>query len=203
MEEEAIHAAVAPPTEKKPLKYLHFKFTGRAGEYFRIWIVNVLLSILTLGIYSAWAKVRTKTFFYRHTWVDDTSFDYHADPRRILIGRIIIGTAFAALFISQYYAPVVYGILVCGLFLMMPWIVIKALSFNARNSSYRNVRFSFVGKLSEAFWVQVGLPICCALTLAPKQAYLSGVSGVSCGANATARRPEAVKRWHRVVVGEG
>ena len=155
MEEEAIDAAVAPPTEKKPLKYLHFKFTGSAGEYFRIWIVNVLLSILTLGIYSAWAKVRNKKYFYRHAWVDDTSFDYHADPKRILIGRVIIGAFFAVLFLSQYYNVVVYAILWCGLFLILPWILIKALSFNARNSSYRNVRFSFAGKLSEAFLVQV------------------------------------------------
>jgi uncharacterized membrane protein YjgN (DUF898 family) len=36
------------------------EFTGCAGEYFRIWIVNVCLSVLTLGIYSAWAKVRRK-----------------------------------------------------------------------------------------------------------------------------------------------
>lgn len=36
-----------------------FEFRGRGGEYFRIWIVNLALSLLTLGIYSAWAKVRT------------------------------------------------------------------------------------------------------------------------------------------------
>ena len=36
-----------------------FEFTGSGFEYFRIWIVNVLLTIVTFGIYSAWAKVRT------------------------------------------------------------------------------------------------------------------------------------------------
>ncbi len=33
-------------------------FTGTAGDYFRIWIANIALTLLTLGIYSAWAKVR-------------------------------------------------------------------------------------------------------------------------------------------------
>jgi len=33
---------------------LPFQFHGKTGEHFRIWIVNVLLSILTLGIYSTW-----------------------------------------------------------------------------------------------------------------------------------------------------
>ena len=35
-----------------------FRFTGTGGEYFRIWIVNVMLSVVTFGIYSAWAKAR-------------------------------------------------------------------------------------------------------------------------------------------------
>ena len=40
-------------------------FSGTGGEYFGIWIVNILLSMATLGIYSAWAKVRRMQFFYR------------------------------------------------------------------------------------------------------------------------------------------
>ena len=51
-------------------------FTGNAREYFGIWIVNLLLSILTLGIYSAWAKVRRKKYFYQHTLIDGAGFDY-------------------------------------------------------------------------------------------------------------------------------
>jgi len=42
-----------------------FYFTGKGGEYFRIWIVNICLTILTLGIYSAWATVRTRRYFIR------------------------------------------------------------------------------------------------------------------------------------------
>ena len=38
-------------------------FEGKTSEYFGIWIVNLLLSLLTLGIYSAWAKVRRKKYF--------------------------------------------------------------------------------------------------------------------------------------------
>ena len=65
-------------------------FKGRAGEYFGIWIVNVLLSILTLGIYSAWAKVRRVRYFYGNMYLDGHNFEYHAKPRQILIGRLIV-----------------------------------------------------------------------------------------------------------------
>ncbi|RYZ95608.1 MAG: DUF898 family protein, partial [Proteobacteria bacterium] len=41
------------PSAAAPRQTLEFR--GQAGEFFRIWIVNTLLTILTLGIYSAWA----------------------------------------------------------------------------------------------------------------------------------------------------
>ena len=39
------------------------KFKGKAAEYFGIWIVNLLLTVITIGIYGAWAKVRKKKYF--------------------------------------------------------------------------------------------------------------------------------------------
>ena len=66
-----------------------FQFNGQAGEYFKIWIVNILLTILTLGIYSAWAKVRRKRYFYGNTLLQDTAFEYLAQPIQILKGRRI------------------------------------------------------------------------------------------------------------------
>lgn len=50
------------------------EFHGTAKEYFGIWIVNVLLSIITLGVYGAWAKVRDRKYFYGNTFVDEQNF---------------------------------------------------------------------------------------------------------------------------------
>ncbi len=136
-----------------------FRFTGDAKEYFRIWIVNIALSILTLGIYSAWAKVRTKQYFYRSTFVEDASFDYLADPVRILKGRIIMAMAFGLLFWSQFYSLPVYIALLIVAVLLTPVVLVKSLAFNARNTAYRNVRFSFLGNAGEAFgvYLQIGV----------------------------------------------
>src|SRR4026207_2339411 len=68
---------------------LPFEFRGNGGEYFRIWIVNLLLTIVTLGIYSAWAKVRRLKYMYRNTQIADSSFDYHGSPVAILKGRLV------------------------------------------------------------------------------------------------------------------
>src|SRR4051812_18779611 len=70
------------------------EFTASAGEYFRIWMVNLALTILTPGIYSAWAKVRKKRYFYGHTRIDGDNFDYRANPIAILKGRVIAAVLF-------------------------------------------------------------------------------------------------------------
>ncbi len=112
-----------------------FEFTGRAGEYFKIWIVNILLTFLTLGIYSAWAKVRTRRYFYGNTFLQDSSFEYLADPLKILKGRLIV-FGFFVLYAIATRITVAAGVL-CALFfvLIFPGVVVQALAFNARNSS--------------------------------------------------------------------
>ena len=52
MEAQSAEAA-APGSESPPdssTTVEQFRFTGSGGEYFRIWIVNLLLSVVTLGI---------------------------------------------------------------------------------------------------------------------------------------------------------
>ncbi|MFT6387486.1 MAG: hypothetical protein ACJAUP_000857 [Cellvibrionaceae bacterium] len=40
------------------------RFEGKGFEYFKIWMVNILLTIVTLGLYYPWAKVRHLRYFY-------------------------------------------------------------------------------------------------------------------------------------------
>jgi uncharacterized membrane protein YjgN (DUF898 family) len=122
-----------------------FAFCGTGGEYFRIWIVNLALTILTLGIYSAWAKVRTRRYFYGNTYVAGHAFDYHASPIRILIGRAIALALFIGYSLSASASPTILGAWLIAFVILVPWLVNAALRFNARNSSYRNIRFNFTG----------------------------------------------------------
>ena len=80
------------------------EFRAEGREYFRIWIVNLVLSLLTLGIYSAWAKVRKQRYLYGSTSVAGSAFGYHADPRKILRGRLIAAAIFGLYFAASRYA---------------------------------------------------------------------------------------------------
>ncbi len=141
--------AQPPPHEPRRLPV---QFTGRAGEYFGIWIVNVVLTLLTLGVYSAWAKVRTERYFYGNTRIDGTPFEYLAEPIRILKGRLIAYAVVIALGISAHFGfLVVYFPLVFAVLGLLPWLLQRALRFRARYSAWRGMRFRFVNGVDEAY----------------------------------------------------
>lgn len=131
------------------------EFTGTATEYFGIWITNLLLSIVTIGIYSAWAKVRTKKYFAHHTLIAESSFDYHAKPFNILKGRVIALVLYFIYGLVSQASPVLGFILLVLVFLATPWIIMQSMRFNLRNTSHRGLRFNFVGKLSEAVKIYI------------------------------------------------
>ena len=142
-----------------------FAFRGAGAEFFRIWIVNLALTLVTLGIYSAWAKVRTRRYFYGNTFVADHSFDYHAAPLRILLGRAIALALFAGYNISGRISPLLTIPWILFFAVAIPWLIVSSQRFNARNTSYRNVRFNFGGDYWGAFKAFILWPLAGMATL--------------------------------------
>lgn len=156
----AAATAAAPAVVRYPVE-----FSARAGEYFRIWIVNLALSVLTVGIYSAWAKVRKKRYLYAHTRIDGDSFEYRANPLAILKGRLIAVALFAGYSFGGQFSPLLGGLCALALLFAMPWLIVRSLAFNAWNSAYRNVRFRFLGRYGEPLKLIVGGGLATLFTL--------------------------------------
>lgn len=137
-------SAATQPIASSPAPQRHpFVFHGDEREYFRIWIVNTLLTLLTFGLFAAWAKVRKRRYLRGNTELMGHRFDYRADPRRILVGNVIVVALFAAYGVFGQVYPVVRAIaLLIGL-VLLPWIVVRSLAFNAHNTTYRGIRFFF------------------------------------------------------------
>ncbi|MEM9277158.1 MAG: YjgN family protein [Pseudomonadota bacterium] len=163
----------APP-EAESTRLNDFSFTGSALEYFGIWIVNLLLSILTLGIYTAWAKVRRQRYFYGNTWLDGHNFEYHARPMQILIGRVIVIGYLVLINVLNEVNPILGLILTIPYLLALPWVFNKAISFNARMTSYRNVHFNFRGSYWRALGIFIGLPLLAFVPLG----IVAGIAGI-------------------------
>ncbi|SNS71869.1 Uncharacterized membrane protein YjgN, DUF898 family [Noviherbaspirillum humi] len=144
-------SALNPPAHQAKHIVEPFQFTGNGAEYFRIWIVNLALTVLTLGIYSAWAKVRKTRYFYRHTRLDGCSFEYHGDPVAILKGRIVmVVIAIAYQFVAKFSTGIA-GVLSIAMTVLIPILMWKSLQFKLHNTSYRGVRFRFIGSRKKAY----------------------------------------------------
>lgn len=150
-----------------------FKFSGTWEGYFRVWIVNVLLTIVTFGICAAWAKVRKKRFFYAHTTFDGHAFEYLADPKKILIGNIIVAVLFLSYSASGAISPMVQLPMMLAVAVLVPWFIVRSFLFNARNSAWRGLRFGFHGRYWGAMRVYLLLPILVPLTLGLLLPYVS------------------------------
>ncbi|MBE9535552.1 MAG: DUF898 domain-containing protein [Proteobacteria bacterium] len=140
------------------------QFSGTAGEYFRIWIVNTFLTIVTLGIYAAWAKVRTRRYFYAHTKLAGHPFDYLANPVAILKGNLIMGGGLALYSTSDFFYPSMKIFIGIALAIIFPFLIYKSLRFYAHNSSFRNIRFHFRGGLKESYFNYLLIPLLIPLT---------------------------------------
>ncbi len=153
--------------EQQPIAHqesvLPFTFTGKGSEYFSIWIVNIALTIITLGIYSAWAKVRKMQYLYRNTSLAGSSFDYHGNPIAILKGRGIALAALIAFQVSWQVSPMIGLLVIVLLAAVFPILIKRSLQFKLFNSSYRGLRFGFDGSNGAAYRIFLFLTVVTAL----------------------------------------
>lgn len=129
---------------------LTLEFHGSPREYFRLWTVNLCLTLLTLGVFSAWAKVRKKRYLYAHTALDGTPFQYLGQPIPILKGRVVAVILFVVYWTSSHlFTHTLPYVLAAGL-LLAPWVIVRSAAFTARYSAFRNLRFDFHGGYLQA-----------------------------------------------------
>jgi uncharacterized membrane protein YjgN (DUF898 family) len=148
------------PQRTDRFEELRFRFTGTGREYFGIWFTNIALTFMTLGIYSAWAKVRRVEYVYRNTLFGGSgaegssvgaAFQYLADPLAILRGRLVAAVLIAA-YATYGYFPAWIAILVLGaLAAVFPWLMWSGLRFRAARTRHRGQRFHFDGTLQQAY----------------------------------------------------
>ena len=121
----------------------HLTFDGSAAEYFRLWVIHTLLCVVTLGLYSPWAKVRKARWFAQHTSLMGQRFDYHGRPWPILLGRCVALALFIAWTFS-FELSLALGLAVLGILCAIgPLLFANAQRFRLASTSWRGLRFDF------------------------------------------------------------
>lgn len=120
------------------------EFTGSGGEYFRVWIVNVLLSIITLGIYTPWARRRTAQYFYSHTMVAGSPLEFTAQQRKMVMGFVLLMLITIAYNIAANTGQdTAVGLFLLAGAVLAPFIWGSAMRFRLGATRWRGLRLQF------------------------------------------------------------
>lgn len=141
------------PLGPHPVSLHTIRFTGSGSEYFRIWIVNLLLTLVTAGLYYPWAKVRKLQYFYGNTVVIGHTLAFHGDPKKMLRGFLLVSLLMLMYGVAGRVSPTAG--FVAGLILATIWpaLMRASLQFRLAQTSWRGLRFHFTGSLKDAYMV--------------------------------------------------
>ena len=151
-------------------------FHGSAGALLGLAVTNVLLILLTLGIYFFWAKARMRRYLLGETELEGDRFAYHGTGRELLLGFtrglvvIFIPVALLSVLPEAYGAPPPVRhslstlLWLLGL-LLMPVAMVGARRYRLSRTSWRGIRFSFRGRLRDFVQLFVVGHVLSSLTL--------------------------------------
>ena len=145
------------PAERDPPENLPLVFTGSGSEYFRLWIVNLLLMLITLGIYFPWAKVRKLRYFYGNTLVGGEPLGFHGDPKKMFKGYVLVAVLFGCYSAAGKFSRGAGFIALLVIAALWPALLKSSMQFRLANTSWRGLRFRFTGSLVDAY--RAALPL--------------------------------------------
>ena len=150
---------------------------GRGGELFAIFIVNILLTILTLGIYKFWAKTRVRRYLWSHSSVDGERLEYGGTGMELFLGFLtamaffVLGglLIFLLVMAAQSLAPhlIILAVLVAyAAMLILPGIALfSARRYKLSRTRWRGIRFGQSGSALRFALMMLGYGLLTGLTL--------------------------------------
>lgn len=128
------------------------EFSGTGGEYFRVWIVNVLLSVVTLGLYTPVARRRTAQWFYGHTMVAGSPLEFTAQQRKMVVGFLVFVVLYVALKVAaQTGQDTVASVMTLAAAAFAPYFWASAMRFRLNATRWRGVRLQFAASWGEVY----------------------------------------------------
>lgn len=163
------------------LRTLDIRFTGSGGEYFRIWAVNLLLILLSCGLYLPFAKIRRIRYLYANTLIDGEALAFHGDVWKMFRGFALL----AVLMLVYTFAGQLSSVAALLAFVLAgaawPALWRALMQFRLGNTSWRGLRMGFEGSVTGAYLAHlpVYIPMVALTALVPDGKGPSGDPGIN------------------------
>ncbi len=122
------------------VRQLPIRFVGSGSEYFRIWIVNLLLTLVTLGLYYPRARQRQLAYFYGHTEIDGRPLAFHAEARKMTRGFLFVAALFIVYSLASNVSPLVANVGPLMVWALWPVLWRSSLRFRMGSTGWMGLR---------------------------------------------------------------
>ncbi len=130
---------------------LDLRFLGSGSEYFRIWIVNLLLTVLSLGLYYPYARARRLRYFHAATELDGHPLAFHGQASAMWRGYLLVMLLFMAYAAAGQYSAAAGAVALLLLAGLWPALWHASLRFRLANTGWRGLRAGFTGSRAGAY----------------------------------------------------
>ncbi len=148
-----------------------FSFHGSGGALFGIQIVNILLTIITFGIYRFWGKVKVRKYLYSQTELMADRFAYHGTGKELFVGWLkamgLIAAVYGLIFGLTIFVHPFFNFILAPfiIFIMVPLAMMGAWRYRLSRTSWHGIRFSFRGSFKTALGLYAGGLLLTIITL--------------------------------------
>ncbi len=130
-------------TSAEPRQADLWRFEGRGSDFFGIALVNLLLTMVTLGIYRFWGKTRVRQYLWTQSHFADEPLEYTGTGLEKLIGAVLALLLFSLpLFVVSFITGILMQTLPVAAFLLL-LVVYPALIWLLGVALYRSRRYMF------------------------------------------------------------
>ncbi|MBP7252260.1 MAG: DUF898 family protein [Alphaproteobacteria bacterium] len=167
-------ATTSNPVADTTVRQLNY--TGKGGKLFSLWIVNWILTILTLGVYHFWAKTKVRRFFHENTLFLDEPFTYLGTGREIFVSAIKFVLIFVLPFalvaagvtiflqnsVIAIIVPILYGVI---FYCIKLYATLSGMRYRANRMSWRGLRFALKVRKGEYLGLLIRISLLNLITL--------------------------------------
>lgn len=156
MAAHASYATTEKPHSVKNRQYpqtTRIDYDGRTGQVYKIWLLNIVMNILTLGIYSFWGKTRLRKYVAGAFVLNKDRFEYTGTGKELFFGFLKAIPVFLALYLPFLVASFFDPKAIWPAFLLIPLIYIfpvalySALRYRLSRTQWRSIRFGQDGSV--------------------------------------------------------
>ena len=137
------------------------KYHGNSSQFVLLFLKNLVLNLLTIGLYYPWGRVEILKFHSSATVLKDDNFNFNGNAKEVFNSFIMVYLIFIICYSLLLIATLNPGTTIQIYLLMFsyltfiiifPFVLHGILKYRCDKTTWKGIQFTYLGIKSELFW---------------------------------------------------